>query len=162
MIMQHRLKRWWNIPMIWRICFSILFGRDIAAIDLERNFDLFSLLENFAPAGQTRVLYPEILPVITAMLQSGLKAISNDQNDPDSPLIDKSNSNPSTSSESITESIVSSNTLFPQLSTLVIKVRSAGKLLAAFQSPKLVPDETQRQPNQAHNVLKIMLRLCVQ
>lgn len=140
--MQHRLKRWWNIPTIWRICFSILFGRDIAAIDLERKFDLFSLLESFAPAGQTKVIYSGILPVITAMLQSGLKAISKDQNDPDSPLVDRSNSIPSASSESITESIKSSKLLFPRLLTLGIEVGSLGKLLAAFHSPGVIPDET--------------------
>ena len=141
-IMQHRLKRWWNIPTIWRISFAILFGRDIAAIGLERNFDLFSLLESFAPAGQTKVIYPEILPVITAMLQSGLKAISKDQNDPDSPLIDRCNSIHSASSESIIESIISSKTLLPQLSRLGIEVGSAGRLLAAFQPPRLIPNET--------------------
>lgn len=131
-IMQHRLKRWWNIPTIWRVCFSILFGRDVATIDLERNFDLFSLLDSFAPAGQTKVVYPEILPVITAMLQRGLKAISNHQNDPDSPLMDRSNSIPSASSESTTESIIPSKGLLPQVSTLGIEVGSAGELLAAF------------------------------
>ena len=140
--MQHRLKRWWNIPTIWRICFSILFGRDIAAIDLERKFDLFDLLESFAPAGQTNVIYPEILPVITAMLQSGLKAVCKDQNDLDYPLIDRSNSIPSASGKSITESIISSKTPLPQLLTLGIEVGSGGKLLAAFPSPKVIPDET--------------------
>ena len=142
--MQHRLKRWWNIPNIWRICFSILFGRDIAAIDLERKFDLFSLLESFAPAGQTKVTYSEILPVITAMLQSGLKAISKDQIDPESPsaMVDRNNSIPSTSSESVTECIKSSKILFPQLLTLGIGVGSLGKLLSAFQSPGVIPDET--------------------
>lgn len=143
-IMQHRLKRWWNIPTLWRICFSILFGRDIAAIDLERKFDLFSLLESFAPAGQTKVIYSEILPVITAMLQSGLKAISKDQMDPESPLafVDRNNSIPFASSESITECIKSSEILFPQLLTLGIDVGSLGKLLSAFQSPGVIPDET--------------------
>lgn len=142
--MQHRLKRWWNIPTIWRICFSILFGRDIAAIDLERKFDLFSLLESFAPAGQTKVIYSEILPVITAMLQSGLKAISKDQIDPESPsaMVDRNNSILSTSSESVTECIKSSKILFPQLLTLGINVGSLGKLLSAFQSPGVIPDET--------------------
>lgn len=135
--MQHRLKRWWNIPTIWRICFSILFGRDIAAIYLERKFDLFSLLESFTPAGQTKVIYSEILPVITAMLQSGLKAISKDQMDPESPLafVDRNNSVPSASSESITECIESSKTPFPQLLTLGIDVGSLGKLLSALPLP---------------------------
>ena len=80
--------------------------------------------------------------MITAMLQSGLKAISKDQNDPDSPLVDRSNSIPSASSESITESIKSSKLLFPRLLTLGIEVGSLGKLLAAFHSPGVIPDET--------------------
>lgn len=143
-IMQHRLKRWWNIPTIWRICFSILFGRDIAAIDFERKFDLFSLLEIFAPAGQTKVIYSEMLPVITAMLQSGLKAISKDQMDPESPLalVDRNNSVPSASSESITEYIESSKTSFPQPLTLGIDFGSLRKLLSAFTLPGVIPDET--------------------
>lgn len=90
-IMQHRLKRWWNIPTIWPICFAVLFGRDIATVNLDRTFDLFSLLESFAPESQAKVMYPEMLPVLTAMLQSGLKAIARDQNDPDSPLAERIN-----------------------------------------------------------------------
>lgn len=85
-IMQYRLKRWWNIPTIWPICFAILFGQDIATIDFERTFDLYSLLESFADDGEAKVVYPEILLVIAAMLQSGLKSIAKDQADPESPL----------------------------------------------------------------------------
>ena len=90
-IMQHRLKRWWNIPAIWLICFAVLFGQDIATVNLERTFDLFSLLESFAPESQAKVMYPEMLPVLTAMLQSGLKAIARAQRDPDSPLAERTN-----------------------------------------------------------------------
>lgn len=89
--MQYRLKHWWNIPTIWPICFAILFGKDIATIDLDRKFDLFSLLESFAAAGNARIVYPEILPVITAMLQNGLRAITRDQEDPDSPPSERRN-----------------------------------------------------------------------
>lgn len=98
-IMQHRLKRWWNIPTIWPICFAILFGQDIATVNLERTFDLFSLLESFAPESQAKVMYPEMLPVLTAMLQSGLKAIARDQKDPDSPLAERINGTASTPDE---------------------------------------------------------------
>lgn len=100
-IMQYRLKRWWNIPTIWPICFAILFGQDIATVDLERTFDLFSLLESFAPESQTKVMYPEMLPVLTAMLQSGLKAIARDQKDPDSPLTERTNETAPTPAESL-------------------------------------------------------------
>ena len=80
--MAHRLKRWWDIPTIWPICFSILFGYDVAEIDFDKNFDFFSLLETF---GQCKVAFPETLPIITSMVQIGLKDILRNQEDPASP-----------------------------------------------------------------------------
>ncbi|MCJ1399799.1 hypothetical protein MMC11_003002 [Xylographa trunciseda] len=90
-IMKYRLKRWWNITALWPLCFAILFGKDVASIDFERPFDLYNLLAIFAPNDTTKVVNPQVLPVITAMLQNGLKSITKDQDDPDSPLIEKSN-----------------------------------------------------------------------
>jgi hypothetical protein len=87
-IMRHRLKRWWDLPTLWPICFCILFARDVADIDFERSFELFSLLEAFS---NCKVVYPNVLPVITSMLQSGLKDVFRTQDDPDSPLNDKGN-----------------------------------------------------------------------
>ncbi|KAK0729868.1 hypothetical protein B0H67DRAFT_13762 [Lasiosphaeris hirsuta] len=84
-IMAHRLKQWWDIPTLWTILFSILFGYDVANIDFDKSFDFFSLLEIF---GNSRVVYPDILPVITAMLQHGLRDILKYQDDPDSPAGD--------------------------------------------------------------------------
>ncbi|KAJ3939453.1 beige protein-like 1 [Colletotrichum fioriniae] len=81
-IMAHRLKRWWHIPSLWPICFSILFGLDVANVDLERTFEFSSLFETF---GRARVLYPECLQVITSMLQHGLKDVMKHQEDPNSP-----------------------------------------------------------------------------
>jgi len=82
-IMRHRLKRWWDMPTLWPICFSILFDQDVADIDYERSFEFFSLLESF---GSSKVVYPGILPVIVAMLQQGLNTLLRSQDDPDSPL----------------------------------------------------------------------------
>ena len=85
--MKYRLRRWWNIPTVWPIVFAVLFGKDIATVNLDRNFDLFGLLDTFSAGGNARVVYPEVLPVITAMLQNGLRAVTRDQEDADSPLI---------------------------------------------------------------------------
>lgn len=90
-VMQHRLKRWWNIPTVWPICFAVFFGLDVANIDFARTFDLFSLLDTFASGDKITVVYPAMLPVITAMLEEGLKTVTRDQSDPDSPLAEKSN-----------------------------------------------------------------------
>ncbi|PCD46413.1 hypothetical protein AU210_001820 [Fusarium oxysporum f. sp. radicis-cucumerinum] len=81
-IMSNRLKRFWDMPTLWSICFSILFGYDVAEINFDRNFDFFSLLETF---GKRKVVYPDSLSVITAMLQHGLKDVMRHQDDPDSP-----------------------------------------------------------------------------
>ncbi|KAL8830126.1 MAG: hypothetical protein Q9191_001607, partial [Dirinaria sp. TL-2023a] len=85
-IMQRLLRRWWNVPSIWPICFAVLFGQDVAVIDMGRNFDLFNLLEAFNVNLQIKVVYAEIFPVLAGMLQNGLRAITRDQTDPDSPI----------------------------------------------------------------------------
>ena len=90
-VMQHRLRRWWNCPTVWPVCFAVLFGLDVANINFSRTFDLFSLLEIFASGSKTAVVYPVMLPVITAMLAEGLKVVTRDQLDPDSPLAERSN-----------------------------------------------------------------------
>ncbi|MCJ1473895.1 hypothetical protein MMC13_002550 [Lambiella insularis] len=90
-IMRYRLKRWWNVTALWPVCFAILFGKDVADIDFERPFDLYNLLAIFAPNNATKVANPQILPVLTAMLQNGLKTITKDQDDPDSPLAQNAN-----------------------------------------------------------------------
>lgn len=82
-IMAHRLKHWWDIPTLWPMCLSILFGYDVSQIDFGRSFDLLNLTELF---GKSRVVYPDVLPVITTMLQHGLRDILKYQDDPDSPV----------------------------------------------------------------------------
>lgn len=92
-IMQYRLRCWWAITTIWPICFAVMFGRDVATINFNRKFDLFSLLETFDEDGGVTVIYPEILPVLTSMLQNGIKSIAMEQDQPDSPLAQKSHRN---------------------------------------------------------------------
>lgn len=81
--MSHRLKHWWDIPTLWPMCLSILFGVDVAKIDFDRSFDLLNLTDLF---GECRVTFPDVLPVITTMLQHGLRDILKYQDDPDSPV----------------------------------------------------------------------------
>ena len=81
-IMQYRLKRWWDLPPLYPILFSILFDSDVADIDFERSFELFSLSDIFQ--GKL-IANPDVLPIIVAMIQQGLKSILHNQDDPESP-----------------------------------------------------------------------------
>ena len=83
-IMQHRLKRWWKVTALWTICFAILFGQDIAQVDLKKPFDLYALMSSF-PFPEIQVVYPHVVPVLISMLQAGLKAVIQSQPDPTSP-----------------------------------------------------------------------------
>ena len=74
-IMAHRLKRWWHLPALWPALFAVLFDYDVANLDLDRNFDLFGFIDLFSNKKEPSVVYPEILEVIMAMLQTGLKTI---------------------------------------------------------------------------------------
>jgi beige protein homolog 1 len=78
-VMRNRLKRWWNVAPLWPICLSVLFGKDVAKIDVSRPLDLFGLAEMFSDAGNGKVIYPEMLPVIAGMLKAGIGAIVVDQ-----------------------------------------------------------------------------------
>lgn len=81
-LMKNRLRHWWNTPGIWTICFAVLFGRDVATIDFERDFDVFNLVDIFiahSPQSELRICYPEVFPVITAMLETGLRTIVRDR-----------------------------------------------------------------------------------
>lgn len=81
-VMRNRLRHWWNTPGIWTICFAILFDRDVATIDFERDFDVFNLVDIFmthSPQSKLRIAYPEMFSVITAMLDTGLRTIVRDR-----------------------------------------------------------------------------------
>lgn len=82
-IMKHRLKRWWNVPSLWTVCFAILFGIDVAELRLDRDFD-HSAFQNLLISKHTaKVVFPEVLPVLTEMLQCGLnEAVSGDERPP--------------------------------------------------------------------------------
>lgn len=74
-ILKQRLKRWWHVPALWPIIFSILFACDVAKIDIDLPLDLFHLVETFRKDGKAAVGYPEIFPVIAGMLKSGFGVI---------------------------------------------------------------------------------------
>lgn len=90
-IMKHRLKRWWNVPSLWTVCFAILFGLDVAELRLDSVFDHSAFLNLLISKHNAKVVFPEVLPVLTEMLQCGLnEAVSGD----DRPSVVKKDDNP--------------------------------------------------------------------
>ena len=83
-IMKYRLRRWWYLTDLWTLSFAILFGTDVAQINLQHPFDLFSLMSNYPPA-ESKVVFSGMFPVLVAMLHNGLKHIIRGQEDPSSP-----------------------------------------------------------------------------
>ncbi|CAK7234463.1 Beige protein-like 1 [Sporothrix bragantina] len=70
-IMAHRLRHWWDIPTIWLCVLSILFGKDVAAIEAQGSaLSLDNLVSAFG-AG-SKIVCPDVLVVVVAMLQQGL------------------------------------------------------------------------------------------
>ncbi|CAG7976254.1 unnamed protein product [Penicillium nalgiovense] len=72
-ILEHRLKRWWDVPALWPICLSIFFGVDHALLNLDKPLDPSELLRAFLIEGDVKVVFPDMLPVIVNMLKSGLR-----------------------------------------------------------------------------------------
>ncbi|KAH8701772.1 Beige/BEACH domain protein [Talaromyces proteolyticus] len=73
-ILKSRLKRRWNIAMLWPIFFGVLFGLDVAEIDIDATADTSLLVDTLASKQYTKVVFPEVLPVITNMLKCGIEA----------------------------------------------------------------------------------------
>ena len=70
-IMAHRLRHWWDVPMVWLCVLSILFGKDVASIDPQGpTLSLDGLVSAFG-AG-SKITCPDALVVAVAMLQQGL------------------------------------------------------------------------------------------
>jgi hypothetical protein len=83
-ILEHRLKRWWDVPALWPICLSIFFGVDHALLNLDKPLDQSELLRAFLIEGDVKVVFPDMLPVIVNMLKSGVRNLtmaSDDQED---------------------------------------------------------------------------------
>jgi hypothetical protein len=70
--MGSRLKRWWNIATLWPLCLTLLFGLDVAEVDLDAATEHSSLLETLISKNYVKVVFPEVLPVIIGMLETGM------------------------------------------------------------------------------------------
>ncbi|KAI6781909.1 Beige protein-like protein [Emericellopsis cladophorae] len=81
-IMASRLRKFWDVPTLWPVCLSILFGYDVAEINFGRDFDFSGLVDIF---GKRKVAYPEALHIITSLLQNGFKEVMRHQDDSNSP-----------------------------------------------------------------------------
>jgi hypothetical protein len=75
-ILEHRLKRWWDVPALWPICLSIFFGVDHALLNLDKPLDQSELLRAFLIEGDVKVVFPDMLPVIVNMLKSGVRNLT--------------------------------------------------------------------------------------
>lgn len=82
-VLENHLQKWWNVPALWPICFSILFGQDLAAIDLDRQFTASNLLGIFLANGDLRIAFPEMLPVIMGMVKRAIESLVSPEREPD-------------------------------------------------------------------------------
>ncbi|KAF2673022.1 beige/BEACH domain-containing protein [Microthyrium microscopicum] len=73
-LFKQRLKSWWSVPALWISLLALLFGVDVGTLDYVDDFNQFTLSDMFAKTGG-RVVYPEALPIMAAMLESGLRAV---------------------------------------------------------------------------------------
>lgn len=107
--MASRLRKLWDVPTLWPICLSILFGYDVSEIDFGRDFDFSSLVDIF---GKRKVAYPDSLQILTSMLQHGFKEVLRHQEDPDSPA------KTSIAKEGLTQSSASNSTGRPRAKSM--------------------------------------------
>jgi hypothetical protein len=73
-IMKLRLKSWWSVPALWISLLALLFGVDVAGLEYDGDFNQFTLSEMFIKTGG-KVVYPQVMPVLAAMLDSGLRSV---------------------------------------------------------------------------------------
>ncbi|KAL4887707.1 hypothetical protein BJY04DRAFT_225582 [Aspergillus karnatakaensis] len=71
-IMRNCMRRWWSIPAVWPICFSVLFGHDIGTLMIDKPLDAESLSDMFK-SGAIEVCFPEMFPVLAEMMRSAMK-----------------------------------------------------------------------------------------
>ena len=74
--LKSRLKTFWRHPPIWIAVFALLFGRDATRSNTDANLTLYELLETFCGASDLSVANSEMLSTIMAMLESGLRSVT--------------------------------------------------------------------------------------
>ena len=74
-IMKRRLGVWWSVPALWINLFCLLFAVDPEQVQYVDNFDQFALSEIFAGTNGV-VAYPEVMPVIMALLANGVESVN--------------------------------------------------------------------------------------
>lgn len=80
--LKNRLKTFWKSTTAWLSCFAIMFGSALSCGSAAEEFTLFRLINVFSVDDKLDIENPEILPVIMAMLQAGLRhVVKQDQPD---------------------------------------------------------------------------------
>jgi hypothetical protein len=74
-IMKRRLKHWWSVPALWVNLFCLLFAVDPEQVQYVDSFSQFSLSDIFAGTNGV-VAYPEVMPVIMALLANGVESVN--------------------------------------------------------------------------------------
>lgn len=70
-----RLKPFWRTPALWTLCVAMLFGRNVSADALVGELTLFGILETLQVNDETKVLHPEALQPMMAMLEAALREV---------------------------------------------------------------------------------------
>lgn len=76
-ITANRIKRFWSLPQLWVIALCILFGYDVANLDLQSKSSLSEMLDIFS---KRKIVYPDAIILITSMLQTGLNEVIRNSN----------------------------------------------------------------------------------
>lgn len=71
-IMANRTKKFWYLPRVWAAALCLLFGVDIAAIDMHAGFAFDEMTAIFA---KRRIVYPDAIIIIASLLQAGLNDV---------------------------------------------------------------------------------------
>ncbi|KAG9303640.1 hypothetical protein G9A89_018537 [Geosiphon pyriformis] len=75
-VMQKLLPQWWYLTQLQQALFAMLFGRDICDVPMDSPFDLFALLTVFRePDNQTRVVCPDVMPILLLMMKEGISNV---------------------------------------------------------------------------------------